>query len=44
MKKEYIIENIITLVCFTVLSIVFGKWWIVFFSALFMNYVRRDKK
>ena len=42
MPKEYITENIITLICFTVLAVVFEKWWIVFFSILFFNHVRRD--
>ena len=33
-----IIKNMVTIICFTVLAIVFNKWWIVFFSALFLNY------
>lgn len=32
-----IIKQIISLVCFTILAIVFGHWWIVFFSILFMR-------
>lgn len=28
------IKNIIVLICFTVLAIVFKKWWIVLFSIL----------
>ena len=31
------IKNIICVICFTALSIVFYKWWIVLFSALFMT-------
>ena len=30
------IKQIISLVCFTILAIVFGHWWIVFFSIIFM--------
>lgn len=30
------IKNCITLICFTILAIVFNKWWIVLFSALFV--------
>ena len=33
--------NAITLICFTVLAIVFGKWGIVLFSALFISYERK---
>jgi len=35
-----IIENLVIMVCFTVLAVVFNKWWIVFFSALFLSYER----
>lgn len=31
-----IIKQIISLVCFTILAIVFNHWWIVFFSIIFM--------
>lgn len=37
------LENTATLICFTVLSIVFGHWWIVLFSMLFMTYIDKDK-
>lgn len=37
MNKYYIIENIVIIICFTILSILFGKWWIIFFSVLFLN-------
>lgn len=30
------IKNCVTLICFTILAIVFKKWWIVLFSALFI--------
>lgn len=40
-----VIENIVALVCFTVLAIWFNKWWIVFCSVFFMKYtVKEDKK
>jgi hypothetical protein len=37
MKTPYIIENIIIVICFTILSITFEKWWIVLLGALFLN-------
>lgn len=33
------IRNAVVIICFTVLAIVFDKWWIVFFSALFWSNV-----
>jgi hypothetical protein len=33
---KYIIYNIINLICFTTLAIVFNKWWIIFFAILFV--------
>ena len=38
------IENIISLICFTVLAVVFEKWWIVLFSALFQTYFKKKNK
>lgn len=38
--KLYLIltlKNIATLSCFTILAIVFNKWWVVLFSALFYS-------
>lgn len=35
------IKNCITLICFTILAIVFNKWWIVLFSALFVVSVEK---
>lgn len=43
-EKEYsfkinllcIIKNIVTIICFTILAIMFNHWWIIFFSLLFM--------
>lgn len=36
-----IAENAITLICFTVLAVVFSKWWIVLFAGLFISYERK---
>jgi hypothetical protein len=33
---KYAIYNSIDLVCFTILAIVFNKWWIIFFALLFI--------
>lgn len=32
-----ILHNIVSVVCFTILAIIFNKWWIVFFSLLFVR-------
>lgn len=34
------LKNIATTVCFTILAIVFNKWWIVLFSALFYSSIK----
>lgn len=39
-----VIRNCVSLVCFTILAIVFNKWWIVFFSILFYAYVGKDEE
>ena len=39
-----IIENSVIMVCFTVLAVVFSKWWIVFFSVLFFSYEKKKVK
>lgn len=36
-------RNVISLICFTILAIIFNKWWIVFFSLLFWCSVEKDK-
>lgn len=36
--KWFIIKNIIAIICFTILAIVFNKWWIVLFSLIFLTY------
>lgn len=33
---KYLIYNAINIICFTVLAILFHKWWIVLFAALFL--------
>ena len=33
---KYVIYNAVNIVCFTILAIVFHKWWIVLFAALFL--------
>ena len=39
-----VIKNCITLICFTILAIVFKKWWIVLFSILFYVSVGKGDK
>jgi hypothetical protein len=34
-------NNTLRLICFTVLAVVFGKWWIVLISALFFSYSKK---
>ena len=36
------VKNSITLICFTILAIVFEKWWLVLIGVLFFTYI--DKK
>lgn len=38
------IKNAVVIICFTVLATVFNKWWIVLFSALFLNSVDNKNK
>jgi len=33
------IKNVIALICFTFLAVIFQKWWIVFFSIIFWSSV-----
>ena len=42
-RRVMMIENSVTLVCFTVLAIVFRKWWIVLISVFFTSYERKGK-
>lgn len=32
-----ILYNIVPVVCFTILAIIFNEWWIVFFALLFIR-------
>lgn len=32
-----ILYNIASVVCFTILAIIFNKWWVVFFALLFIR-------
>lgn len=32
-----VLKNIVSIICFTILAIVFNRWWIVFFSILFIT-------
>lgn len=31
------IKNVVVVICFTILAIIFDTWWIALFSALFMS-------
>ena len=43
MSKETIcmIENVVALICWTIIAIIFDTWWLVFFSILFMSSVKK---
>lgn len=34
------LKNSVALVCWTVLAVVFGRWWIALFSVLFLSSVK----
>lgn len=37
------IKNCVAIICFTILAIVFNKWWIIFFAYLFLtSYTRTE--
>ena len=42
LNKLVILKNIIVIICFTILAIVFHKWWIVLLSFLLMSYIGKD--
>ena len=42
--KWLVLINAITIICFTILAIVFKKWWIIFFYALFYEFKEVIKK
>ena len=37
MTIAVLVKNSVTLICFTILAIVFGKWWIALFGGLFLS-------
>lgn len=39
-----LINNIITLIVFSILAIIFQKWWIVLISVLFFSYTENKKE
>lgn len=43
-NRYMIIFNSIVIICMTILSIVFNKWWIVFFSILFLSSLSKDEE
>ena len=43
LHKLVITRNSISLICFTILAIVFNRWWIVFFALLFLSYIGKEK-
>lgn len=38
-----VIRNSISLICFTILAIVFKTWWIVLFAILFTSFIDKEK-
>lgn len=46
MKTVYLavcLENAIHMVCWTILAILFDKWWIALFAVLMMSTVKKHK-
>lgn len=39
-----VLENIITIICFTILAIIFKHWWVILFSAVFINNIKIKKE
>ncbi len=37
-------KNTITLICFTILSVIFNHWWIVFFAIIFITTVEKERE
>ncbi len=37
-NKKLLFDNTVRISLFIILAIVFEKWWIIFFSLLFLNY------
>lgn len=38
-----VIKNVSVLGIFTILAIAFNRWWIIFFSILFLSSIKKDK-
>lgn len=38
------IKNTIVLICFTILAVIFNKWWIILFSMLLMTFCQTGYK
>ena len=41
---SWALTQVIILIAFTVLSIIFQKWWIILFALLFTSYVKTEEK
>lgn len=41
--RDWVIENIVIIICFTILAIIFNHWWIIFIGALFLNFERNSR-
>ena len=44
MVWAWALKNSVVVICFTVLAISFGKWWIILFSCLFYSSLRVSKE
>lgn len=42
LNRLVIIKNIISLICFTILAIIFKNFWIVFGAILFLSYISKE--
>ena len=43
-SKLCVIRNSISLICFTILAIIFKHWWIVFFALLFHSDIKIEEE
>lgn len=37
------IENIVIIICYTILAVIFHHWWIILISALFLNIPKKQE-
>lgn len=44
LNKYCVIANCIKIICFTILAIIFKKWWVILFSCLFTTSIERKKE